>query len=121
MGPTTRSITVTGGVTFEEMIGHYRVQALGLLEGGSDVLVLETTQDTRNAKAGLIGIEKAFAEVGWRVPVMLSAAIEPMGILFEEIAVSPSLSLNSCEKLIEEAPELGSGAMLQISRLSPLL
>jgi 5-methyltetrahydrofolate--homocysteine methyltransferase len=81
MGPTTRSITVTGGVTFDEMIGHYRVQALGLLEGGSDVLVLETTQDTRNAKAGLIGIEKAFAEVGWRVPIMLSATIEPMGTM----------------------------------------
>jgi 5-methyltetrahydrofolate--homocysteine methyltransferase len=81
MGPTTRSITVTGGVTFEEMIGHYRIQALGLLEGGSDVLVLETTQDTRNAKAGLIGIEKAFSEVGWRVPVMLSATIEPMGTM----------------------------------------
>ncbi len=81
MGPTTRSITVTGGVTFEEMIGHYRIQALGLLEGGSDVLVLETVQDTRNAKAGLIGIEKAFGEVGWRVPIMLSATIEPMGTM----------------------------------------
>ncbi len=76
MGPTTKSITVTGGVTFDEMIGHYRVQALGLLEGGADVLVLETVQDTRNLKAGLIGVEQAFAEVGWRVPVMVSATIE---------------------------------------------
>ena len=81
MGPTTRSITVTGGVTFDEMIGHYRIQALGLLEGGADVLLVETTQDTRNAKAGLIGIEKAFGEVGWRVPIMLSATIEPMGTM----------------------------------------
>jgi len=41
MGPTTKSITVTGGVTFDEMIRHYRIQATGLLEGGADVLTLE--------------------------------------------------------------------------------
>src|SRR6185369_11203396 len=69
------------GVTFDELIGHYRVQALGLLAGGSDVLLLETTQDTRNLKAGLIGVEQAFAETGWRVPVMASVTIEPMGTM----------------------------------------
>ena len=62
MGPTTRSVTVTGGVTFEDLIGHYRVQAAGLLAGGADVLLLETTQDTRNLKAGLIGIQEAFSD-----------------------------------------------------------
>jgi len=81
MGPTTKAMTVTGGVTFDELIGHYRVQALGLLAGGSDVLLLETTQDTRNLKAGLIGVEQAFAETGWRVPVMVSVTIEPMGTM----------------------------------------
>ncbi|HSS44697.1 MAG TPA: homocysteine S-methyltransferase family protein, partial [Thermoanaerobaculia bacterium] len=63
MGPTTRSVTVTGGVTFDELTGHFRTQATGLLSGGVDVLLLETTQDTRNLKAGLIGVEQAFAEV----------------------------------------------------------
>jgi hypothetical protein len=43
------------------------------------------------------------------------------GILFEEIVVSPGLVLDADRKLIEQAPELRSGAMLQISRLSPLL
>ncbi len=81
MGPTTKAMTVTGGVTFDEMIVHYRIQALGLLAGGADVLLLETTQDTRNLKAGLIGIEQAFAEVGWRTPVMVSVTIEPMGTM----------------------------------------
>jgi hypothetical protein len=52
MGPTTKAMTVTGGVTFDEMIGHYRTQAIGLLSGGADTLLLETTQDTRNLKAG---------------------------------------------------------------------
>ncbi len=81
MGPTTKAMTVTGGVTFDEMIGHYRTQAIGLLSGGADVLVLETVQDTRNLKAGLIGVEQAFAEVGWRTPLMASVTIEPMGTM----------------------------------------
>ncbi|MEX1245529.1 MAG: methionine synthase [Thermoanaerobaculia bacterium] len=81
MGPTTKAMTVTGGVTFDEMIVHYRIQAVGLLSGGADVLLLETTQDTRNLKAGLIGLEQAFAEVGWRMPVMVSVTIEPMGTM----------------------------------------
>jgi 5-methyltetrahydrofolate--homocysteine methyltransferase len=81
MGPTTKAMTVTGGVTFDDLTDHYRIQALGLLQGGSDVLLLETTQDTRNLKAGLIGIEQAFAEVGWRTPVMVSVTIEPMGTM----------------------------------------
>ncbi len=81
MGPTTRSVTVTGGVTFDELIGHFKTQAAGLVSGGADVLLLETTQDTRNLKAGLIGVEQAFAEVGWRVPIMASVTIEPMGTM----------------------------------------
>jgi 5-methyltetrahydrofolate--homocysteine methyltransferase len=81
MGPTTKAMTVTGGVTFDELVVHYRTQAIGLLTGGADVLLVETTQDTRNLKAGLIGIEQAFAEVGWRTPVMASVTIEPMGTM----------------------------------------
>ena len=81
MGPTTRSVTVTGGITFEELIGHFKTQAAGLLSGGVDVLLLETTQDTRNLKAGLIGVQEAFAEIGWGVPVMVSVTIEPMGTM----------------------------------------
>ena len=87
MGPTTRSVTVTGGVTFDDLVGHYRVQAAGLLAGGADVLLLETTQDTRNLKAGLIGIQEAFSEIGWSVPIMASVTIEPMGTMLAGQAV----------------------------------
>jgi 5-methyltetrahydrofolate--homocysteine methyltransferase len=81
MGPTTKTITVTGGVTFPELVETYRVQARGLLKGGVDVLLLETSQDTRNVKAGLRGISEAERELGFRVPLMLSATIEPMGTM----------------------------------------
>ncbi|HEY4563483.1 MAG TPA: homocysteine S-methyltransferase family protein, partial [Thermoanaerobaculia bacterium] len=56
MGPTTKAISVTGGITFEGLIENFRVQALGLMAGDADYLLLETAQDTRNIKAGLIGI-----------------------------------------------------------------
>ncbi|HEX7896806.1 MAG TPA: methionine synthase [Planctomycetota bacterium] len=81
MGPTTKAISVTGGVTFPDLVEQFRRQALGLLRGGVDLLLLETSQDTRNVKAGLIGIGKAQEEVGFRVPLMLSATIEPMGTM----------------------------------------
>ncbi len=79
MGPTTKTLAVTGGTTFDELVDMYREQALGLMEGGVDALLLETSQDTLNVKAGTIGILNAFAAAGRRVPVMISGTIEPMG------------------------------------------
>lgn len=79
MGPTTKTLSLTGGVTFEELVEAYYRQAKGLILGGSDVLLLETSQDTLNVKAGGIGIRKAFEELGQEIPVMLSGTIEPMG------------------------------------------
>lgn len=79
MGPTTKTLSLTGGVTFDELVESYYRQAKGLLIGGADVLLLETSQDTLNVKAGGIGIRKAFDELGTEVPVMLSGTIEPMG------------------------------------------
>ena len=81
MGPTTKSISVTGGVTFEELAASYREQVLGLAEGGVDVLLLETSQDTLNVKAGLDGIDQALAELGLEVPVAIQGTIEAMGTL----------------------------------------
>lgn len=79
MGPTTKTLSVTGGVTFEELIESYQEQALALIEGGVDVLLLETSQDTLNVKAGSIGIRQAFEQTGVKLPLMISGTIEPMG------------------------------------------
>ncbi|HVF89730.1 MAG TPA: methionine synthase [Blastocatellia bacterium] len=81
MGPTTKAISVTGGVTFDQLIETFHDQAEGLVEGGADILILETAQDTRNIKAGLIGIWRLFDEVGYRVPVMVSGTIEATGTM----------------------------------------
>ena len=81
MGPTTRTISVTGGLTFDELAADYHQQAAGLIEGGADVLVLETGQDTINIKAGLEGIDRARAELNADVPMAVQGTIEPMGTL----------------------------------------
>ncbi|MCX7570306.1 methionine synthase [Tumebacillus sp. DT12] len=79
IGPTTKTLSVTGGVTFESLVESYYGQVRALLIGGVDVLLLETIQDTLNVKAASIGVKKAFAELGVEVPVMISGTIEPMG------------------------------------------
>ena len=79
MGPTTKAITVTGGVTFEGLVDNYYVQAKGLIEGGSDLLLVETCQDTRNIKAAILAIQRLGREIGTAVPFLVSVTIEPMG------------------------------------------
>ncbi len=64
MGPTTRTITVTGNVTFDDVRTGYRVQAAGLIAGGADELLLETCQDTLNVKAARSGCAQALPEAG---------------------------------------------------------
>ena len=81
MGPTTKTISVTGGITFDELALSYQEQAAGLIEGEVDLLLLETSQDTINIKAGLHGIDLAFAELGREVPVAVQGTVEPMGTL----------------------------------------
>jgi 5-methyltetrahydrofolate--homocysteine methyltransferase len=81
MGPGTRSITLTGNVSFDEVRDGYYLQARGLIEGGVDALLLETVQDTLNVKAAAIGVRRAMAEAGLDLPLMVSGTIEPMGTM----------------------------------------
>src|ERR1700756_1985421 len=81
MGPTTKAITVTGGVTFEGLEDSYYVQAKSLVEGGVDLLLVETCQDTRNIKAAVLAIQKLSKEIGMPVPFLISVTVEPMGAM----------------------------------------
>jgi len=81
IGPTTKAISVTGGVTFEELRTTFAGQAVALLEGGVDYLLIETAQDTRNIKAALIGCRAAMEQVGRSVPLAVSGTIEAMGTM----------------------------------------
>ncbi len=79
IGPTTKAISVTQGITFSELIKNFQIQAEGLYEGGIDYFLIETCQDTRNIKAALIAINALPKKV--RLPIAVSATIEPMGTM----------------------------------------
>lgn len=83
IGPTTKAISVTGGATFDELIENFYAQAGGLYDGGCDYFLLETCQDTRNVKAGLIALNKFLNEkpIDQRIPIAVSVTIEPMGTM----------------------------------------
>ena len=86
LGPTSRTASISPdvnnpgfrNVTFEELDTAYREAAKGLLDGGADVLMVETIFDTLNAKAALFSIAQEFARRGARVPIMISGTITDM-------------------------------------------
>ena len=59
-------------ITFDELVEGYSTQARGLLDGGADILFVETIFDTANAKAALFSIDNLFNQGYKRVPVMIS-------------------------------------------------
>jgi len=83
LGPTNRTASISPdvnrpgfrNVTFTELAGAYREAVEGLLEGGADLLLVETVFDTLNAKAAVFAIEEAFTALGQRVPLMISGTI----------------------------------------------
>jgi 5-methyltetrahydrofolate--homocysteine methyltransferase len=81
IGPTTKSISVTRSITFEELGRDYYAQVKALHEGGVDYFLFETCNDTRNIKAGLWAVQKLFEEGAERIPVAVSGTLEPGGTL----------------------------------------
>ena len=83
LGPTNRTLSLSPdvnnpgyrAVTFDELKIAYKEQALGLLNGGADLLLVETIFDTLNAKACLFAIQELFEEIGKEVPIMVSGTI----------------------------------------------
>ena len=83
LGPTNRTASISPDVndpaarntSFDELREAYKDAAAGLLEGGADILLVETVFDTLNAKAALFAIEELFDEIGESVPVMVSGTI----------------------------------------------
>ena len=87
IGPTTRTASMSTdvndsgarGVTWDELVAAYFDQARGLIDGGADILFVETIFDTLNAKAAFFAIEKLFDEIGERYPLMASVTFIQAG------------------------------------------
>lgn len=83
IGPTAKSLSIAPdasdsgkrAVSFDEMVAAYRECALGLIEGGADMLLIETVYDTLNAKAAIWAIHSVFRELGKELPLMISGTI----------------------------------------------
>jgi 5-methyltetrahydrofolate--homocysteine methyltransferase len=83
LGPTSRTCSISPdvndpgarNVTFDALVADYMESARGLVEGGADILLVETIFDTLNAKAALYAIEKFFDQAGRRWPIMISGTI----------------------------------------------
>jgi len=83
LGPTTKLLSMSPEVgdpgkrdcTFDAMAAAYKEQVLGLIEGGADVLLIETITDTLNAKAALWGAWEAFDATGEELPLWISGTI----------------------------------------------
>src|SRR5512133_2498366 len=68
MGPTTK-LPSLGHISFDDMFAAFTEQALGLIDGGVDVLLIETCQDILQAKAAIVGVTEAMKQAGKRLPV----------------------------------------------------
>ncbi|MGE2737008.1 methionine synthase [Mycolicibacterium vaccae] len=83
LGPTTRTASISPdvndpgarNVTYDQLVAAYLEAANGLVDGGSDIIIVETIFDTLNAKAAIFAIETLFEERGRRWPVILSGTI----------------------------------------------
>jgi 5-methyltetrahydrofolate--homocysteine methyltransferase len=83
VGPTNRTLSISPNVndpgyravTFDQLKVAYKEQVKGLMDGGADLLLVETIFDTLNAKAALFGIQELFDEEGKSLPIMVSGTI----------------------------------------------
>src|SRR5579864_1200322 len=81
MGPTTKDLNITVTTTFAQLRDAYYTQAKALVEGGADLLLIETCFDTGSLKAGLLAVQKLRRDLGVPIPVIASVTIERNGTM----------------------------------------
>jgi 5-methyltetrahydrofolate--homocysteine methyltransferase len=87
IGPTNRTASIstdvnssaTRAVSYDQLVEAYLEHARGLVDGGADILLVETIFDTLNARAAFFAIEKLFDEIGYRLPLMASVTFIQKG------------------------------------------
>ncbi|HID44683.1 MAG TPA: methionine synthase, partial [Chromatiaceae bacterium] len=83
LGPTSKTLSISPDVndpgyraiTFEALAENYREATRGLMEGGADIILIETIFDTLNAKAAIFAVQDVFRESGSELPIMISGTI----------------------------------------------
>ncbi len=83
LGPTNRTASMSPdvndpgfrNVSFDDLVGAYTEATRGLIDGGADIILIETIFDTLNAKAAIFAVEQYFEQIGYKLPVMISGTI----------------------------------------------
>jgi 5-methyltetrahydrofolate--homocysteine methyltransferase len=91
LGPGTK-IASLGQIAFTDQRDGYELAATGLLEGGVDLLVVETVQDLLQAKAAIIGCRRAMAACGRQVPIQVQVTIETTGRMLMGTEIGAALT-----------------------------
>ena len=91
MGPTTK-LPSLGHITFDNMAAAYEEQAAALIDGGVDVLLVETSQDLLQAKAALVGVFDAMQKTGKRLPVTVQVTLEATGTMLLGTEIGAALT-----------------------------
>jgi 5-methyltetrahydrofolate--homocysteine methyltransferase len=92
MGPGTKLPTL-GHIDFDSLKAAYVEQARGLIDGGVDLMLVETCQDVLQIKAALNGIEEAFDQLGKRLPLMVSVTMEQQGTMLVGTEMAAALAI----------------------------
>lgn len=91
MGPGTR-LPSLGQIGFDDLVAMYSEQARGLMDGGADVLLVETCQDILQAKAAVIGCQDAMGVAGSRLPLMVQVTMESTGTMLLGTEIGAALT-----------------------------
>lgn len=91
LGPTTK-LPSLGHIGFEAMVAAYEEQAAALIEGGVDVLLVETAQDLLQAKIGVIGVLEALRKSGKRLPVTVQVTLQESGTMLLGTEIGAALA-----------------------------
>src|SRR2546429_989532 len=91
IGPTTK-LPSLGHIRFDDMVAGYFEQASALIEGGVDVLLVETSQDLLQAKAAVVGVFEAMQKAGKRIPVTVQVTLEATGTMLLGTEIGAALT-----------------------------
>src|SRR5437588_12219122 len=91
LGPTTK-LPSLGHISFDDMVRAYEEQALALIEGGVDVLLIETAQDLLQAKVAVVGVFDALQKAGKRLPVTVQVTLQESGTMLLGTEIGAALT-----------------------------
>lgn len=125
VGPTTKALSVTGGISFTDLVKNFEVQVQGLIDGGSDYILIETAQDARNIKATLKAVENIEMKMQQQILVAVSGTIETMGTMLAGQVVDALLTSVLHRKLLyiglncATGPEFMTDHIRTLAKASP--